>query len=125
MGISLFSSSKYESRPGLSHSSYESIAKKNNLQGNPDPKNYSVVKWVEYRVSNKVVLVLLVNYPDCKNYEGNKILVYHGVCYEALLKQGTIDPHFCDNSQFHSPIARFEPTKRGWDNANRFADSLL
>ena len=44
----------------------------------------------------------------------------HTVTKEELIKQGKdvgIDPHFSDNKKYHSPIARFEPTDRGWEMA--------
>ena len=76
---------------------------------NPDPKNYIITH--EY-ICGKFI-VLKIRYPDCTNFEGNKILVYKDITLEDLKKQGSIDPHFSDNKEFHSPIARFEPTQEG------------
>jgi len=66
----------------------------------------------------------MINYPDCNNYEGNKILVFEGIKYIKLYEQGSIDPHFSDNKKFHSPIARFEPTDKGWSMAVELCKTL-
>ena len=62
-----------------------------------------------------------INYPDCHNYEGNKILVFLDTTREELEKQKAIDPHFSDNPDFISPVARFEPTVRGLVMAQHLA----
>ena len=66
------------------------------------------------------MLIVEIQYPDCINYEGKKILVFENVEYSDLMKQGSIDPHFSDNKKFKSPIARFSPTERGWQMAEVF-----
>jgi len=86
---------------------------------NPDPKNFNVL--MERSVGR--FLVLYVRYPQCTNYEGNKILVFKDVTLGELKAQGLIDPHFSQDEVIHSPIARFEPTKRGWEWALAFAQS--
>jgi hypothetical protein len=83
---------------------------------NPNPKNFKIVKAVKV----KKFLLLLVNYPDCTNYEGNKILVYKNTTLKDIDKQKSLDPHFSNNCRFISPIARFEPTIEGWDMADSF-----
>ena len=87
---------------------------------NPDPKNYKILKHQKMGT----FLVLQINYPDCKNYEGNKTLLYQGVELEQLKKQGSIDPHFAENKDYISPIARFEPTKKGWMLATLLAGTI-
>lgn len=84
---------------------------------NPDPTNFTIERY------NTVMgkLVVKVNYPDCINYEGNKILVFRNTTMADLQAQGSIDPHFSENRKFHSPIARFVPTEEGWRNALKFA----
>jgi hypothetical protein len=113
MGISPFKSSSY--------SSYDfSSSKKVVTPPNPNPKNYKILNsWYveEY-------LVLRIKYPDCANYEGEKILVFYNVSIEDLEKQGSIDPHFSDNKNMISPIARFEPTRRGESMANILCQEL-
>lgn len=105
---------------GLNSSSYldEKIIDNtisNNLP-NPDPLNYQIS---EYHTIGKY-LIIKIHYLDCKNYEGNKIMVYENCTLKQLLKQKYIDPHFCDNKKYHSPIARFVPTKIGWKMALNF-----
>ena len=76
----------------------------------PDPKNYIIRKHFE----QNGFLMILINFPDCINYEGDKILVFSKCTLEDLKKQKVIDPHFSDNKKFFSPMARFEPTHQGW-----------
>ena len=76
---------------------------------NPNPLVYTIDEWKQIGW----FLVVVVVYPNCTNYEGKKILVYENVSMEQLLAQKSIDPHFSDNKNFFSPIARFEPTRRG------------
>ena len=87
---------------------------------NPDPKNYVIEKLQmigDY-------LVVEITYPDCTNYEGKKCMLYKDIEIQDLIEQGSIDPHFCDNNNFHSPIARFEPTERGWNMAVYIAEKM-
>lgn len=88
-------------------------------EGNPNPYRFKVL---QKKLIGKSVVVF-VNYPDCKNYEGDKILVFKNEKdFNANVSIGTLDPHF---SQTHpSPIARFEPTKNGWKLACKFARIL-
>jgi len=95
----------------LSVSSYDSVIK----NPNPNPLNYLIMDYLEYNNN----LLIYIKYPDCTNYEGNKILLYKDVCLDQLKKQGSIDPHFSENKI--SPFARFEPTNKGW----RIAKALL
>ena len=88
---------------------------------NPDPKNFQLIK----AESVKNNLVVMIKYPDAKNYEGIKILLYKDVKnfnQLVLLNNGKIDPHFSDSTK--SPIARFEPTKLGWDLAIQLASNI-
>ena len=108
MGISLFGSS----------SSYDRC---NTSPPNPDPKNYTIL------LSNQRehYLIITIQYPDCSNYEGKKILLYEGTTINKLKEQGSIDPHFSENKEYASPIARFEPTERGASLAERLVKDLL
>lgn len=85
---------------------------------NPDPRNYEIV------ASQKIgeFLIVQVFYPDCTNYEGRKTLMFEGVTIDELVNQGSIDPHFAENKDFHSPVARFEPTPKGWEMAQKLAE---
>ncbi len=80
--------------------------------GNPNPKKFKIEKIKS--VSRFVIAK--IRYPDCTNYEGNKILVFENASKKEILSKKEIDPHFCESNHL-SPIARFEPTKRGWQNA--------
>lgn len=87
-----------------------------------DQNNYRVgntFSVIHYSIINHVqidnYLLIQIKYHDCKNYEGNKILLYENCDITKLKNQLTIDPHFSDNKNFHSPIARFEPNVDGWN----------
>ncbi len=89
--------------------------------GNPDPAKFEVIDTLgigDY-------LIVEIRYPDCKNYEGRKIMVYKGTDWESLKKQKLIDPHFSDHPKFRSPIARFEPTDSGWRMAEIFVKAMV
>lgn len=88
---------------------------------NPDPNNYQIVQL--QRVGAYVVVK--VHYPDCTNYEGNKIMIFENVTVRTLRETKILDPHFCDSGNHISPIARFAPTKQGWKHAVNFCKSLL
>lgn len=86
----------------------------------PDPNRYSIK-----RVHKEGdYLIIKINYPDCTTFEGNKILVYKGCTIVNLVEQGQIDPHFSENKEFLSPIARFRPDDEGWMMAETFVKSL-
>jgi hypothetical protein len=87
---------------------------------NPDPRNFKILR-TAVRLG---YLVVEVQYPDCVNYEGRKILVYKGLTGFEIRTQTFLDPHFCESSKHPSPIARFEPTDRGWDMAIKFINSI-
>ena len=74
---------------------------------NPNPKNFKVTCTLCYGE----YLLIEVLYPDCKNYEGKKLILYKGIKLEDLLAQGRIDPHFVEDK--FSPIARFKPDMEG------------
>ena len=84
---------------------------------NPNPINYKIVK--HRQVGD--YLVIKIKYLDCTNYEGVKILIFKTTLKE-LIAQKYIDPHFCENEKFISPIARFVPTLEGWSDAYVYAN---
>ncbi len=125
MGVfKMFSSSSADkkSRSIFSRSSDSVFAEKMRVESitknpNPRPDNYKIQR-------SKVVgnfLIIDIQYPDCTNYEGRKILVFEGCTLQDLKKQKLIDPHFSENKRFISPVARLEPTKKGWMYAESFA----
>ena len=83
---------------------------------NPDPTNFKIERMVRLGDFH----LLLVHYPDCITFEGFKVLVYHKIDAKKLLAQKSLDPHFSKSKRFISPVARFEPTKRGSAMAESF-----
>lgn len=71
-----------------------------NLAANP--ANFKIEKMIE--LENTYVEVF---YPDAKNYEGQKVLVFKGQVAKDILAAKEIDPHFSATGL--SPIARFKP----------------
>lgn len=88
---------------------------------NPDPRRWRLVERRLVERNGRKATLLLVDYPDCSNFEGRKIMVYEG----DFTPGPVLDPHFCE-WPFHgqSPIARFPPTVRGGAIALRFAELL-
>jgi len=115
MGLNFLASSSSFEEP---KTVIKEIIKKVTLP-NPNPANYSVIR---SEVVNEYLIIEL-KYHDCTNYEGRKIMVYE-CTLDELMKQKLIDPHFCNNENYFSPIARFEPTERGWNNACALANVL-
>ena len=79
----------------------------------PNPNNYKILRYHEFNNN----LIIEIKYLDCTNYEGKKIIYFENCTIKNILKQKSIDPHFCDNKNFLSPTARFEPTEKGWNMA--------
>lgn len=96
------------------------LFKKKRKPGNPNPIKFTIKRTKE--INNN--LVAEINYPDCKNYEGNKICVYKDVTELTLRKQKFIDPHFCDCGKHVYPFARLKPTSEGWDAAIKLAEII-
>ena len=114
MGMRIgFSRSSYEG----SHTIYPSDVA---TPPNPDPSKYTILKHSKYGD----FLVIEIHYHECTNFEGRKILVYYKATAQDLIAQGSIDPHFCENEAFRSPMARFVPTAAGWVMACMFVDMM-
>ena len=77
----------------------------------PDPLNFNIIK-IQQVGDN---LVVLINYPNCTNYEGNKICLFKSMNIKTVIGMDTLDPHFSEND--NSPFARFRPTDAGWEKA--------
>lgn len=88
--------------------------------GNPNPENFHIKQHEEVGR----FAVLLVHYPDCRNYEGDKILVFEDVSLATLQSLTSLDPHFCNSKLHPSPIARFEPSVTGWVYAITFCKKI-
>lgn len=90
--------------------------------GNPNPFNFEIK--ILYESDSGQNFCAWVNYPDCTNYEGNKILVFkNNPNLKELFNLTELDPHFIEDGKF-SPFARFEPTQDGWDAAVNFVVTL-
>jgi hypothetical protein len=89
--------------------------------GNPNPRRFEI-KLTE---KHGPFLIVLIHYPDCRNYEGWKLLLYVNVSKKELLKRTELDPHFCDKPGHLAPVARFEPTERGRSYARSVAKAHL
>lgn len=84
---------------------------------NPDPRRFRILR-------REVVggfFVVEVKYPNCTNYEGRKVMVYDASDMGLVVHATALDPHFCDHPGHLSPVARFEPTDKGWGYAIAFA----
>ena len=89
---------------------------------NPDPSNYTILN---FEVVNGF-LIIFIKYHDCTNYEGVKILLFNNdVTIEKLKSQRKIDPHFSENKNYYSPIARFEPTEEGFGIAKILCENIV
>jgi hypothetical protein len=87
---------------------------------NPNPENFEV-KAIE-KIGDFYLITIF--YPDCTTFEGMKILVYYKIDIKKLLLQKSLDPHFSMNKKFISPVARFEPTRRGIEMAISFCQKF-
>lgn len=89
---------------------------------NPDPKKFKILR----SASINGHLVLEVFYPDCKNFEGKKIMLYLFMpSVEELLSRtnGELDPHFSQGAK-PSPFARFRPSFDGFGSASFLAQCI-
>lgn len=113
MGISLFRSFSEYDKPVVKPQPL--VAK-----GNPDPRNFKILRIAAF----ESYTVVWVQYPDCTNYEGSKILVYQlpKTLVESLR---ILDPHFSSEKPAASPIARFVPTEIGWKMAENFVRAWM
>ncbi len=104
----------------FSTSSFDESAYKRPNPIEPRADNYKVNQHLELGK----FLILDLTYPNCTNYEGRKILVFKASYEDVVIKQKLIDPHFSNNKNYISPVARFDP-KHGWSLAIFFVTSLL
>ena len=80
---------------------------------NPNPHNFTVAR--VYRKDD--LWVSLIHYPDCNNFEGQKIIVSRKDPRDCSV----FDPHFTRNGYI---VARFEPTASGWNLAVKMLDLM-
>ena len=104
---------------GFSDDPYVNLGSSVVSDGNPDKYRFGVKRRLDF--GN--VAVVEINYPDCRNHNGNKILVFED---KSILDHGIkakcLDPHFLKIGE--SPVARFEPTETGWIYALSFAKMI-
>lgn len=109
---------------GFSKSSFDGRAcpPEQIIPPNPNPERYGLMDYF----SDGNSFAIKLKYEGCTNYEGIKILVFANTTLSKVLKQNKdkIDPHFSDNKDFISPIARFEPTTFGWNLAQNLVKKL-
>lgn len=77
---------------------------------NPNPKRFEIIRAIQV----EEFVVAEIRYPDCVNYEGRKIMVFADITEAQFRAKKTLDPHF---SPVVGPVARFEPTNKGWEMA--------
>ena len=92
---------------------------KNTAPSDLDPRadNFRIIAVEEF--AN--YLVAIVNYPNCTPYNGNKVLIYEDVSIKDITAWKLVDPHFLENKNFTSPIARFPYSAKGIKRAVEFA----
>lgn len=101
----------------------------------PDPDDGESPYRCEIVRSERVgrLLIVELQYEHATNYGGHKILVYDDVdkfefhLLPSSVQRGdelSIDPHFIEPDEVYSPMARFEPTDRGWRMAYKLCKSL-
>ena len=76
-------------------------------QNNPKIDNYDIIELYEFN-NIRCIIVAIIKYKDCTNYEGVKILIFEKISKEELLKLKLIDPHFMDDRK-NKLLARFNP----------------
>lgn len=74
----------------------------------PDPYNFQLVE----EVGGENHVLVRVKYPDATNFEGEKIILIHGM--KTLKGVKCLDPHFLEQSGI-TVVARFRPTFAGWE----------
>lgn len=86
----------------------------------PNPALFSIK---ELKQIGEFVLAV-VNYPNCTEYEGDKILIYDDVSMGTIARQEVLDPHFIMPRRGVVkgvyPIARFVADARGRYLAEEF-----
>ena len=75
----------------------------------PDPKRFTLIKVLEAAPG---MVVVEARYEGCTNYGGRKLMLYEGMTETRILRMMSLDPHFSEDGK--GPIARFEPTDRGF-----------
>lgn len=77
---------------------------------NPDPSNFRIEALVEQNGH----CLLSVKYPNCTNFKGTKVLLVKAT-KKRILGLKVLDPHFLEEGSNIEVLARFRPTKQGWE----------
>lgn len=108
-----------EQAPATTSSPSNKSTQRSTVTGNPNKFNWELISFTKVGKA----AVVKIHYPDCTNYEGNKIMVYDDAAEAMkLIQTGGVDPHFCEDH--YSPVARFKPDEAGMNIALKFAESL-
>ena len=83
------------------------------ISGNPDPQNFKIIKTKTIEQNS----LIYMNFPDCKNCEGDKILLINGMTAKEVRKLKKIDPHFTEELNISEAfvVCRFHPSNIGWN----------
>lgn len=80
----------------------------------PHPEVFKVVELLE----GSRFLYVVLNYPHCTNFEGNKVLIMKNTKAIDILHAKVIDPHFYEDNNI---VARFKPDEEGKQLAKQLA----
>lgn len=80
----------------------------------PHPEVFKVVELIE----GSRFLYVVLNYPHCTNFEGNKVLIMKNTKAIDILHAKIIDPHFYEDNNI---VARFKPDEEGKQLAKQLA----
>ena len=72
----------------------------------PHPEVFEVLQCLE----GTNFLYVVVKYPHCTNFEGEKVLVMKDTSKTDILLMKALDPHFYEDNKI---IARFKPDEEG------------
>ena len=118
LGIGFSSSCGTAERVEYAYSSADIATPKSKIDTgvNPNPWNFTIKKATVLNGHT----IMLVNYPNCTTFFGDKLLLLRGIHSTRLNK---LDPHFFDN-EHNYVVARFKPNKEGLRLARLCASSL-
>lgn len=74
----------------------------------PDPSRFEILQHYEENGHT----MILIKYPNCINYEGQKVILYKDTTFDKINSLKILDPHFTNTNRI-KPFARFEPTEDG------------
>jgi len=97
---------------GLTRGMFSCLDTNNPEPPNPNPKRF----FIKHKTKIGELWVLLVHYPDCTTFNGNKLLVMLSEPSEKWL-----DPHFLESNDV---IARFRPTENGMKMALHLCNAI-